>query len=96
MYGFCLICGEEGISRERSNNMYGFCPICGEEGISRERRINGNDTCKNGHKYPSKDSLNSKDQYLNNIICPVCGYNCLGSGGNGCIDKPGFMKNKKD
>lgn len=26
-----------------------------------------------------------KDQ---NIICPVCGYYCLGDGGFGCIDKP--------
>jgi len=22
------------------------------------------------------------------IICPVCGYYCLGKGGMGCIDKP--------
>lgn len=24
----------------------------------------------------------------NDIICPVCGYYCLGKGGQGCIDKP--------
>jgi hypothetical protein len=23
-----------------------------------------------------------------NEQCPVCGYYCLGKGGNGCIDKP--------
>ena len=22
------------------------------------------------------------------IVCPVCGYYCLGKGGQGCIDKP--------
>ena len=35
---------------------YGKCPICGEEGVSRERRIDGNDTCKKGHTYPSKSA----------------------------------------
>jgi len=25
------------------------------------------------------------------IQCPVCGYYCLGNGGHGCIDKPGFV-----
>ena len=24
------------------------------------------------------------------IICPSCGYYCLGKGGLGCIDKPGL------
>jgi len=38
--------------------MHGYCPICGSKGVSRERRINGNDTCENGHVYPSVDSLN--------------------------------------
>lgn len=23
-----------------------------------------------------------------NIVCPVCGYYCLGNGGTDCIDKP--------
>lgn len=27
------------------------------------------------------------------IQCPVCGYYCLGRGGFGCIDKPGFLSN---
>lgn len=26
------------------------------------------------------------------IQCPVCGYHCLGDGGVGCIDKPGFAR----
>ena len=26
------------------------------------------------------------------VLCPVCGYYCLGKGGFGCIDKPGFQK----
>lgn len=31
-----------------------------------------------------------------NEQCPVCGYYCLGKGGDGCIDKPrlcGFDEN---
>lgn len=35
---------------------YGFCPICGCHGRTRERRLNGNDTCVNGHSYPSAHS----------------------------------------
>lgn len=35
---------------------YGFCPICGAPGVSRERRPNGNDTCQNGHVYPSREA----------------------------------------
>ena|SRR3990167_5158720 len=26
--------------------------------------------------------------------CPVCGYYCLGKGGNGCIDKPSMVHNE--
>ena len=36
---------------------YGFCPICGSRGILRERRIDGNDTCANGHSYASNLAL---------------------------------------
>ena len=32
---------------------YGYCPQCGARGVSRERRVDGNDTCANGHVYPS-------------------------------------------
>ena len=35
---------------------YGFCPECGAPGVTRERRPNGNDTCTNGHTYPSADA----------------------------------------
>lgn len=35
---------------------YGFCPVCGEPGETRERRPFGNDTCRLGHLYPSKDA----------------------------------------
>jgi len=27
-----------------------------------------------------------------NLICPVCGYYCLGKGGHGCIDKKSFCE----
>lgn len=36
---------------------YGHCPKCGEPGVKREKRPNGNDTCKKGHKYPTKDAV---------------------------------------
>ena len=29
------------------------------------------------------------------LQCPVCGYYCLGNGGNGCIDKPSMVEAKK-
>lgn len=35
---------------------YGYCPICNAPGEIRERRIDGNDKCKNGHCYPSRDA----------------------------------------
>lgn len=38
-------------------NVYGFCPKCGAPGKFRERRIDGNDICEKGHKYPSKSAL---------------------------------------
>jgi hypothetical protein len=35
---------------------YGYCPACGAPGKTRERRPGGNDTCENGHTYPSADA----------------------------------------
>jgi hypothetical protein len=33
-----------------------------------------------------------KDRHeAENAQCPVCGYYCLGNGGNGCIDKPSML-----
>lgn len=38
--------------------MYGFCPNCGAEVYSRTRGgPNAKDTCRNGHTYPSRESL---------------------------------------
>ena len=37
--------------------LYGYCPVCGAVGEKRERRPGGNDTCANGHTYPSRDAL---------------------------------------
>lgn len=31
-----------------------------------------------------------------NIQCPVCGFYCLGKGGDGCIDKPSILAAKKE
>lgn len=36
---------------------YGYCPRCLNPGEERERRPNGNDTCANGHVYPSRTAL---------------------------------------
>jgi len=33
---------------------YGYCPECGAPGVMRERRPNGDDSCSNGHRYPSR------------------------------------------
>jgi len=33
---------------------YGNCPVCGAPGQTRERRLGGNDTCADGHTYPSR------------------------------------------
>ena len=37
--------------------VYQYCPICMAKGVKRERRPDGNDTCENGHTYPSRDRL---------------------------------------
>ena len=50
---------------------YGYCPKCGAKGEFRERCINGNDTCINGHVYPSKEALNNPytlNSYKNLIL----------------------------
>lgn len=40
--------------RSKTNEVgYGRCPACGGKGVKRERRPNGNDTCENGHIYPT-------------------------------------------
>ena len=36
---------------------YGYCPICGAKGEMRERRMDGNDTCANGHNYKSSKAV---------------------------------------
>ena len=40
-----------------TGSFYGYCPHCGAPGKTRERRPNGNDTCENGHVYPSSAAL---------------------------------------
>lgn len=42
---------------EPAKSNYGYCPTCGAPGVERERRLNGNDTCTNGHVYPSAKAL---------------------------------------
>lgn len=46
------------MSSARPIGPYGRCPICGAEGTSRERRLNGDDTCALGHRYPSLTAQN--------------------------------------
>ena len=38
--------------------------------------------------FTHKRDAPSQEQMDEDIFCPVCGYYCLGKGGNGCIDKP--------
>ena len=33
---------------------------------------------------------------LDDILCPVCGYYCLGNGGQGCIDKLILLTNQRE
>lgn len=33
-----------------------------------------------------------REEKPEDIICPRCGYYCLGKGGNDCIDKPTMLK----
>lgn len=42
---------------ESDRSAYGYCPVCGGECEDRERRLNGNDTCVNGHVYPSRTAV---------------------------------------
>lgn len=45
---------EEEVSVNAFSAVYGFCPKCGKPGVRRERRPDGNDTCEEGHVYPSR------------------------------------------
>lgn len=38
---------------------YGYCPVCHAPGELRERRPDSNDTCANGHTYPSRNAVKS-------------------------------------
>ncbi len=59
------------VVKEKKDNVYGFCPVCGAPGETRERRANGNDTCENGHTYPSKDAIMEKPTDKGKFIKPV-------------------------
>jgi len=49
-------------STMEDNDKYGlgYCPKCNEGVYIREKRLNGDDICVNGHRYPSKDTLKEK------------------------------------
>lgn len=61
-------------------SVYGYCPVCGAPGYSREKRPGGNDTCVNGHKYPSSsakpnlptDSSGSKEEETSLAAVLLC------------------------
>lgn len=42
-----------------------------------------------------EESKTANEQRPEDIQCPVCGYYCLGKGGNGCIDKPKLVESAK-
>lgn len=48
------------VSVKSDSSPYGYCPVCGASGKMRERRMDGNDTCTNGHTYPSKNAKRMK------------------------------------
>lgn len=50
-------CGEQSAGPAADPVGYGRCPLCGAAGRVRERRPNGNDTCVNGHVYPSASAV---------------------------------------
>ena len=57
------------------NSLYGFCPICARNytatiGIIRERRIDGDDKCELGHKYPSRTALKIRPQ-TKGVLCHI-------------------------
>lgn len=41
---------------------YGYCPQCSAPGKLRERRMNGNDICEKGHKYPSANGMRTPNE----------------------------------
>jgi hypothetical protein len=45
------------INIETQISLYGVCPHCGGSCRLRERRLNGSDTCVNGHVYPSSAAV---------------------------------------
>lgn len=48
-----------------NNHPYGACPFCGSPGKTRERRPNGNDTCMQGHTYPSRNAVPVRNPAMN-------------------------------
>ena len=52
-------------------SVYGYCPRCGAPGKYRERRLDGDDTCENGHKYKSTNSRVTPKMALDNIVVRV-------------------------
>jgi hypothetical protein len=42
-----------------------------------------------------KKTENTELEKIENIVCPVCGYYCIGKGGIGCIDKKSLYENQK-
>jgi hypothetical protein len=56
---------------------YGYCPVCGDACAARERRPDGDDTCVNGHTYPSAAATSWDaakkllSPYLGGTRCPI-------------------------
>ena len=53
-----------GVGQIRPDWTVGYCPHCQGEIVKREKCHNGNDTCKNGHVYPTKHTLHTRDAPL--------------------------------
>lgn len=56
-----LLSSEDSADAELARAPYGYCPHCKSEGKLRERRPQGNDTCREGHVYPSDKALTTRE-----------------------------------
>lgn len=72
--------GERAGHDHHTKSAYGYCPHCGSKGVSRERCLDGNDTCENGHIYPSKSALEKEPEHKTGDC--GCGGKCAKCGEN--------------
>lgn len=60
-----VVTSEDSAEGEKARAPYGYCPHCKSEGRIRERHPQGNDTCREGHVYPSVKALSTREPKFN-------------------------------